>query len=290
MKRKSKRIIIAVVAAVIILLVGWIGYGIWLSGRLTVTKYRVENNFITAPLTICQLSDLHGERFGDGNAELIELIRKQEPDLIFMTGDMINRDETDTKDICDLVCKLCETAPVYYSYGNHEAEWANAYGDGLEVALKAAGATVLILGYEDVTVKGQALRIGGYEGYYRMPQTEGLEECERRNAFVDEYEDTDRQKLTLCHIPTTWLDWGGISRQNGGVVFCGHYHGGQIRLPFSKRGVVAPYGGWFPEYVQGVYYGERSVCILSAGLGSGMIIPRINNPPEIVVADLVPNM
>jgi len=68
----------------------------------------------------------------------------------------------------------------------------------------------------------------------------------------------------------------------------GHYHGGQVRFPLINRGLYAPYVGWLPEYTKGVFEGEFATCVLSAGLGSTDGIPRIYNPPEIVVVDLVP--
>ena len=102
-------------------------------------------------------------------------------------------------------------------------------------------------------------------------------------------ENTDRIKLLINHIPTQWLEWNYIDRDDVDVVFSGHYHGGIIRIPFIDRGVFAPYVGWFPARSKGMYIGKKATCILSAGLGDERGIPRINNPPEIVVVDLIPN-
>ena len=71
------------------------------------------------------------------------------------------------------------------------------------------------------------------------------------------------------------------------LVLTGHYHGGQVRLPMIG-GLVAPYVGWFPEYTEGMYVGEKATAILSTGLGSSPGIPRVNNPPQVVVVDLIP--
>jgi predicted MPP superfamily phosphohydrolase len=71
-------------------------------------------------------------------------------------------------------------------------------------------------------------------------------------------------------------------------VFSGHYHGGQWNLQFIG-GVYAPYIGFNPPFVKGVYKGEYATIILSSGLGNEhRYIPRINNPPEIVVVDIKP--
>ena len=274
-----------------ILIVMWlmtIVFWLWPRG-LTDTHYEVKAD-ITKPIRIVQLSDLHGARFGDDNQELISLVKEQQPDLIFMTGDMLDCEEADTDEVCSLVSKLSEIAPVYYSYGNHEIELMRASAIDLKTPLEEAGARVLEMEYMDVTVNGQELRIGGYSGYYRTPVMETFDEDEQaeRLAFADDFEDTYRQKILLAHIATSWTDWGRINDHEVGIVFCGHYHGGQVRLPLINCGLYAPYVGWFPKYTKGVFEGDCATCVLSAGLGSTPGIPRIYNAPEIIVVDLAP--
>lgn len=281
MKKRAKILL----AAAIILLAA---LSFWLWPRpLTATHYEIDTE-VTAPVRIVQLTDLHGRQFGENNAQLVELISEQNPDMIFMTGDMFDYDDADLTVINALISALSDVASVYYSYGNHEAEWMNTFTADLKAVLSAAGATVLDTEYVDTTVNGQQLRIGGYYGYYRTPHMETHDEAEQADkiAFADDFENTDRQKLLLCHIPTGWLDWNQIDKCNAGVVFCGHYHGGLIRLPVIDRGVYAPYVGWFPQYTKGVFAGKCAICVLSAGMDSGVSIPRIYNAPEIVVVDL----
>lgn len=267
----------------------WLGVSAWQGGHeLTVTCYELETE-LTEPLRIVQLSDLHGWSFGEDNAELIRLVKEQEPDLILMTGDMLDRSEEDPEVACDLIRALADTAPIYWCYGNHEMTWMEKHGGSLTPALEEAGAVVLDTAYVDVQVKGQALRLGGYHGYWRQPHMFPVSEEQKTAelAFAAEFEDTDRYKILLCHIPTAWLDWGYIDRFPVDLVLTGHYHGGQIVLPLMG-GLYAPYVGWFPEYTRGLYEGERATCVLSAGLGASPGIPRINNLPEIVVVDLIP--
>lgn len=255
---------------------------------LTVARYEVGTN-LTDSIRIVQLTDLHGWTFGDDNEELVSLVKEQCPDMILMTGDMLDRDDADADVVCRLIAALKDTAPVYYGYGNHEMGWVERTGTDLRPILTEAGATVLDVEYLDLEVKGQPIRLGGYYNYYRQPHMlnsipEGIR-AER--AFADDFENTDRYKIFMHHIATSWLDWNAKDKYPVELVLTGHYHGGQMRIPFVG-GLVAPYVGWFPPYTEGMYVGEKATVILSTGLGSRPNIPRINNPPQLVVVDLVP--
>lgn len=257
--------------------------------RIAVSYYVTAVN-VTEPIRIVQLTDLHNTEFGENNCELIDVIAEQCPDIIVMTGDMINRDESTLDIIKNLISKLSEIAPVYYGYGNHETVWEENFAQDLHDELSSAGATVLNNEFVDVVLKEQEIRIGGYMGYYRQPGMFKVDDEQRalELAFADEFEDTDELKILLNHIPTQWVDWDYVNKYPVDVVFSGHFHGGLIRIPIIDRGVYAPYLGLFPKFTKGVYSGSMATCILSAGLGSEYWIPRINNPPEIVVVDLVP--
>ena len=288
MKKHFKRVLLlclalAVVAAVVLDFAAYLG-----ATRLKVTSYQVEAN-VTQSLRIVHLTDLHSREYGQGNEKLVALVKAQQPDLIFITGDMLTVSDEGPEVVCRLIPKLLEIAPVYYGYGNHEKEWEERTGQLLEPELTKAGAIVLDCAYIDIELKGQQLRIGGYHGYwYRAHMTaDDQEEYHADSQFMKAYEDTDRVKLLLCHIPTAWLDWNLIHECPVDVVFSGHYHGGQVRLPLVG-GLYVPYVGWLPEYTKGVFEGEKATCVLSVGAGSPASIPRIFNLPEIVVVDIIP--
>lgn len=275
--------------AVLLVILCVIAYYYFAYRELTVSEYQIPAD-INAPIRIVHLSDLHNREFGENNSELISLVAEQKPDLIFMSGDMLNRDDPNTEIVSNLIESLVPIAPVYFGYGNHEYSWELNYEKDLRQIFTDAGAIVVNNDYVNLEVNGQALRIGGYMGYYRQPHMFPVDREQKylELAFADDFENTDRLKLLINHIPTAWLDWGGFDQYPADVVFSGHYHGGTIRLPILERGLYAPYVGWFPPFTKGVYAGEKATCVLSAGLGNEHHIPRINNPPEIVVADLVP--
>ena len=256
---------------------------------LRVEKYTLEAA-VDAPIRIVHISDLHNAEFGKNNSRLVRRIAEQKPDLILMSGDMLNRNEADTDIVTNLISDLSLIAPVYFGYGNHEKTWEQNFGIDLRETLEQAGAIVVDNDYVDLELNGSQLRIGGYAGYYPVPHmtTSDKAQQEMDSRFAEDFQNTDRIKLLIDHIPTSWVDWEYVDKFPVDFVFSGHYHGGIIRIPILDQGVYAPYVGWFPPFTKGVYSGSQATCVLSAGLGTEHFIPRLNNPPEIVVVDLVP--
>ena len=281
---KKKYFVVGGLAVIIILAVL---YCLYVNNDLTVTCYKIETK-LDNPLRIVQLTDLHEKEFGEDNIRLIETVKEQNPDLIVMTGDMQNKNDEDTDVVCSLIRELSNIADVYYGYGNHEKTWEQTFNKNFAEIVTDAGATVLENEYMDITVQGNELRIAGYMGYYRAVNMTADTEKEQQAelVFMDEFENTDRYKILLNHIPTSWSDWGYLDLYPVDLVFSGHYHGGQMVLPFAGP-LYAPYIGFFPGNVKGLYQGENGNCILSSGLGTDYFIPRINNPPEMVTVELV---
>ena len=281
MKKRNKLFILVLIFVLIL------GNIIYSNNHLTFSQHSVETDLST-PIRIIQLSDLHNKKFGENNKNLIKKILEQKPDIVVMTGDMVNSYQKDLTTVTSLIRELSKSIPVYFSLGNHEISYQQNFDVDLKEIFENTGAVVLDYEYADVSIKGNNLRIGGYYGYYRTPHldTTSAEQKKIMSKFSNEFEDTDIYKLLLCHIPTTWVDWDGIDDYPVNLVLCGHYHGGQIRIPFVG-GLHAPYVGWFPKNTKGMFVGEKATCILTTGLGSGKKIPRINNPPEIVIIDLL---
>lgn len=253
-------------------------------------EYDVTINAENALFRIALLSDLHGKSFGRENSRLIATIQEQSPDVIFLDGDMIDRsaDQTDVQELLRLIERLHEIAPVYFAPGNHELEYMQTDAS-LLTQVAEAGAVVVNDSYVDVTIAGQPLRIGGTMGhafYFGRSEEEFSSSPEYR--FLKEFEDTDVPKICLAHMPDTFIFNGAYNLWNVDLVLSGHTHGGLIRLPFIG-GLYAPMQGWFPEYDRGYFcLGEHMQMVISAGLSGHGVIPRINNPPEVVVIDLVP--
>ena len=257
---------------------------------ISTASYTVALQNLASPVRIVLLSDLHGKSFGRENSRLIAKIQEQTPDAIFLDGDMIDRsaDSADVQELLRLIERLHEIAPVYFAPGNHELEYMQT-DTSLLTQVTEAGAVIVNDSYVDVTIAGQPLRIGGTMGHaFYFGRSEEEFSSSPEYQFLKAFEDTDVPKICLAHMPDTFIFNGAYNLWNVDLILSGHTHGGLIRLPFIG-GLYAPMQGWFPEYDQGYFrLGEHMQMVITSGLAGHGMIPRINNPPEIVVIDLVP--
>ncbi len=257
---------------------------------LSVSYYQLSSAKLTSSIRIVQLTDLHNNVFGSDNERLIEKVKEQEPDLILITGDLLNEDEERTDIAADLIKALSECVPVYVSYGNHEKGHELRFDSDLKKLYSDAGAVVLEFEWQDITIHEQALRIGGLYGYCLSERlVENVPQRAVENKFLKEFQDTDSYRILMCHMPVAWIEMRSLEDWDMDCVLCGHSHGGQVRFPVIG-GLWAPDQDWFPGKEAGIYYSsdQSKAMVLSRGLGSTEKIPRFNNIPEILVLDLNP--
>lgn len=287
MKKRHSHNWLRLLLIVVLLMILWTGQSVGRSTySLTCTSFTLETEKLAAPVRIVQLTDLHDSLFGEKNQRLLKLVAEQSPDLILVTGDLLNSDDPRTDIALDLIAGLGDVAPVYVSPGNHEMEYQENYGTDILALYEATGAVVLDREYVDIDVRGQQIRLGGIYGYcvpakYLDSNEASPEEC----AFLSDFQNTDRYTVLMCHMPVCWILNDGLDEWDVDCVFSGHVHGGQVVLPFLG-GVYGPDMGWFPGKMQGLFTssdGDKCM-ILSSGLGNTESVPRFNNIPEIVCA------
>ena len=281
MKTKKKFIVFAAIVAILILLIIWIAYG---NTDLEIYKYNVKSEDIPSEFDnfrIVQISDLHNAEFGENNEKLLLMLKQADADIIAITGDMIDSRNTDVDVAISFAQKAVNIAPVYYVNGNHESRVLGEY-EKLKQGLTDAGVNILENSSADIAIGDEAITlIGINDPTFRMELVDDTMEQNIAHQLEDVIPDNDNYKVLLAHRPEYFDVYAG----NVDLVLSGHAHGGQFRIPFVG-GLVAPGQGFFPEYYEGSHIKENTEMIVSRGIGNSIIPFRINNKPEIIVAEL----
>ena len=228
-----------------------------------------------------QLSDLHNTEFGEENEKLLEILQKAEPDIITITGDLIDSSKTDTKVAIAFAKEAVQIAPTYFITGNHEAMVsAQEYAD-LENGLLEAGVNVLHDKEIVLEQNEERLLLIGIDdpAYADRPSDVGVS---MDSETINELFTTEGYRILLSHRPEYFDQYVEAEVD---LVLSGHAHGGQFRLPFVG-GLVAPGQGLFPTYDSGLYSKNKTSMVVSRGIGNSIIPMRFNNRPEVVMIEL----
>ena len=277
----KKKWILSLIALILFILIGWT---LWANTALEVNEYEIVNDRIPQGFDgfhIAQISDLHNAEFGERNEKLIQLLSQTDPDIIVITGDLIDSRHTDIEIALDFARQAVKLAPVYYVSGNHEAS-VREYED-LKMGLAEAGVVILENQKVQITREGESITLMGIDDpSFQEDYLFGDSESVARQAINDLQTESDGYTILLSHRPelfNLYVDTGMD------LVFSGHAHGGQFRLPFVG-GLVAPNQGFFPKYDAGLFSEGSTTMIVSRGVGNSIIPIRFNNRPEIVMVTL----
>lgn len=226
---------------------------------------------------ILHVSDFHNTRFGDRQNRLMSLIRLTKPDMVVITGDLLDRRHPDRAVVMDFVRRLRPLAPIYYVSGNHELR--SGYYDTLLPDLAREGVAVLDDRLTAVEHNGALLTLCGLKD----PYDTGTEVLDKQLGRLMALAPADRVTILLCHRPEL-LDV--YASHDVDLVFTGHAHGGLVRIPGILKGLIAPHQGFFPKYTAGAYTKDGTTMIVSRGLGTNLMPMRVGNPPELVLTVL----
>lgn len=258
---------------------------------LEISRYKVTSNKIPDSFDgfkILQLSDLHSKSFGDGNIKLMEKINGENPDIVVMTGDMVDSKDTDFDVFTDLAGEISKNYDTYYILGNHEQSLSKKRRKMLTDTLTEFG--VKVLDNEKVTITKGEDSINLYGLWFNLRYYKDSSNEYTKDVFFGEEQikkilgkpNTDSYNILLTHNPLyadTYSDWGAD------LTLSGHIHGGIIRIPFAG-GVFSPEKKFFPEYDGGMYQVDDKILIVNRGLGNGDFGIRVFNRPEISVITL----
>jgi len=288
--------------------------------KLKVRRHTVITPKVNGKIRVVHITDLHESLYGREQYKLIDAVKAASPDLIVITGDIVEDEGADPVNGKPLTAdnparmmleKLPKTAPVYMVLGNHESNIPST--DMLCAQIESLGVRVLHrkeLGGDDMQalelISDTAVRICGADDPYfdvrgsqknhrtmanriaedKTPCTADKqiwrERLLREYAFI---KDDTALTLLLSHRPEEFPLYEKLSFD---AVFSGHAHGGQWRIPFIMNGLYAPHQGYFPKHAGGIYNCGKLCHVVSRGLSKRRFI-RIFNRPEIWVVDFLPD-
>ncbi len=247
----------------------------------------IENKFMlkirrekpVGNIKIFHLADLHKRK--NIVRKICRAAENESPDLIFITGDLVSRSQTDFSEVDQLLGRLCEIAPIYMCFGNHEQSLPNGNQHELLDILRKNHVRLLLNENEEIVINGRNIRIYGLmqkystykkNGGYRHLDGFTVGEMEELIGKVPECE-----TFLLAHNPLfakEYAEWGAAH------TFSGHVHGGTIRL--FGVGMLSPERRFFPKYSKGMYTIGKNQLHVTTGIGK----LRILNPPEAVIYNL----
>ena len=280
-KKPNKKTILIVSVLVILCLGIWI---LWANIALEVKKYEIVSDRIPeafAGFRIAQVSDLHNKDFGEGYGQLLTLLSEINPDIIVVTGDLIDSRQTDLDIALEFAWQAGKIARVYFVSGNHEARVPEY--EELKIGLVKAGVVILENQKVQITREGESITLMGIDDpSFQEDYLFGDSESVARQAIENLQNESDGYTVLLSHRPELFDLYAETGMD---LVFSGHAHGGQFRLPFIG-GLVAPNQGFFPKYDAGLFSEDNTTMIVSRGVGNSIIPIRFNNRPEIVLVTL----
>ena len=282
MMRKPNKKTVLIVSVLVILCLGI--WTLWGNIALEVNEYEIVSDRIPQGFDgfrIAQVSDLHNKDFGEGYGQLLTLLSEINPDIIVVTGDLIDSRQTDLDIALEFAWQAGKIARVYYVSGNHEAR-VPEYED-LKIGLVKAGVVILENQKVQITREGESITLMGIDDpSFQEDYLFGDSESVARQAIENLQNESVEYTILLSHRPELFDLYVETEMD---LVFSGHAHGGQFRLPFLG-GLVAPNQGFFPKYDAGLFSEENTTMIVSRGVGNSIIPIRFNNRPEIVLVTL----
>ena len=274
-----KRKVIFFIILLLFIVIAWL---VWSNKTVKTTDIIVSSNNLPTEFNnykIAHISDFHNAEFGEKNSKIIDILKNQNPDIIAVTGDLVDSNHTNIDIAVSFMKQAVKIAPCFYVTGNHEA-WTEQY-DELESKLIECGVNILHDTYFYLEKNGTKIKL---VGIYDPSFTKGYELTEESiiETKLKEFELEDSYTILLSHRPEYFKTY---VNSNIDLVLTGHAHGGQFRLPFIG-GLVAPNQGLFPKYDSGLFTENNTNMVVSRGIGNSIIPVRINNRPEVIIIKL----
>ncbi|MDO5015332.1 MAG: metallophosphoesterase [Clostridia bacterium] len=261
-------------------MISWI---IWGNRSIKTNELRVTSKDLPKAFdnfSIAHISDLHNAEHGKNNKKLIDILQTENPNIIVITGDLIDSNHTNIEIALSFVRQAVKIAPCYFVTGNHEA-WVGSQYEKLRTELENEGVTIL---------RDEAIELDYRDEHIQLIGLNDPDFSDRDSLLSESILETKLSQINISNGFTMLLlhrpeHFNVYQKNNIDLVLSGHAHGGQFRLPFLG-GIIAPNQGFFPKYDAGIYTENETTMIVSRGIGNSIIPIRINNRPEIVIVKL----
>ena len=279
--------IIFIFIGIFILMYLYIKYNV---NTLEVTKYVVENKKVPKEFdgyNIVQISDLHSKLFGENNKKLIQKIKSLNPDIVVVTGDLIDGENNNYNVALDFMKEISKLYRVYYIIGNHEQKslikkYKDEYKDyfnklhQIDLVNLDNNKVEIVKGDSNINLYGLTVPYSCYKYLFDNQETTSIDIdfLEEKLGKVDR----EQFNILLAHTPFYFDEY---EKWGADLTLCGHVHGGIVRLPLVG-GLLSPDRKFFPKYDLGEYIKNKSTMIVSKGLGGSKVLIRVNCKPEIV--------
>lgn len=278
----KKKILFSLIAVILVVLTIWTAWG---NTALQLNTYVISSQKLPSEFSgyrIAQVSDLHNMEIGDNNETLLTMLKEAEPDMIAITGDLIDSYHTNMEIAVQFVKEAVKIAPCYYVTGNHEARILDSEYIDFEEALVEAG--VMVMHDSEIVLKRDGVSIslvGIDDPAFAMNYGGGVGQ-RMVSESIRGLSTADGFRVLLSHRPEFFEQYAEAEVD---LVLSGHAHGGQFRLPFVG-GVIAPNQGLFPKYDAGLYTESDTNMIVSRGIGNSIFPFRFSNRPEVILIEL----
>ena len=262
---RKKHIVLLSIAIIFLVAVIWM---IWGNTSVGLTSYTICEANLPEEFDgyqIAHVSDLHNSWLWK---KTLQHLRKANPDIICITGDIVDSNKTDVQRALDFASEAVKIAPCYYVTGNHELRLPADQRDQLWQGLRALG--VIVLFDEEIILEknGDQIALVGHKM--------------GNEKDVADLSDFDGYRILLSHRPEYFEDYVSGEYE---IVLSGHAHGGQVRLPLLG-GVIAPGQGLFPTYDSGIYTQGCTDMVVNRGVGNSRFPIRFANRPEVILITL----
>lgn len=267
-------------ALLVLVLAGALGIGAlfavswWDVKHTRLATLQRSSAHVTGELKVLQVTDVHDMGPGEQRDGIVQQATDLQPDLIALTGDLVNMTTRDLSRIEPFVAQLAATRiPVFYVPGNHE--WASGRLPQVVQMLQRHGVVVMQNTHQSLDGSWGQLDVVGTDDYYSgVGDLAAAMRGTRPEAF----------HLVLSHSPEGVFD--DLARHRADLAISGHTHGGQIRLPWVGA-IYTPGGGLFPRLDKGLFSNGESTLYIDSGVAASIPL-RINDRSQITLITIQP--